>query len=719
VPGAPTPGAQQPGSGAPLSGGPAPKDPNASSSSQQQNETTGGPPPPSEEEKDATSTPGRASSRQGHVRAAQQTFAGDSVGGDKYVFYVAGSERIAPLTMLSPTLDELARRVFVAPPGWDECRLAFQGRPTVILRGQAGHGRHTMAVRLLQSVQASVIYQLDPRVDIPRMIEQISSRPIDRGAAFLLSQPADVAGLTSFAFERLEKSLADADARLVVTVAADSRLHDEGLLRYQLDLPEAPSRRDILRNHLDFRLDEERADQILRTPDVETLVAEKLDADGTSCEVAVFLAFLLAQFEPVDTERVRGLMQRRGTDEFDIWFDGLPDTQARCLAIALAVLDGLPFEEVSWAARGLHDRLTEKDVIVLGGDTELRPRPRDPFQLSSARLARSLQARLTTGPDRGSPMTIAYRDHDYPRQVVERAWHGFLIQDELLDWLGWLCAGGSEKARVFANTTLGVLATHSFAYIRDRVLHSWAASNALWQRESVADALRVVAEVPALRPEVRSLVDGWFGQLDEPLLQSTAALAHGTRLGADDPASSFDHLWRLAVVDDTRVHIAIGRGLAGLLADDAERLAPQIYNTIQRCLADRKRVDAGHWAFLIVANDVVVTQKEADRDVRWPALLQLAAHHEHLRDPLADLWAQVLTDGHMVDAAHAVARNWASFAEPDAGIRDAFVRVARHINYLDPRAGAALAYLVRQWNSDDELQPLPQIARSVERVLAP
>ncbi|MBV1850044.1 hypothetical protein [Catellatospora tritici] len=666
----------------------------------------------------ADDEPGRASERWKYVRAAQDAFGGDSVR-DKFVFHLTGGgQATAPLRQLSPTLEQLARRAFVDPADWDEVRRQFVGRRTVILRGHSGHGRLTMATRLLQGADAKIIYQLDPRVDVARMAERISGQKLETGTAFLLCQPEDVAGLDSYTLQSLEKVLTDADARLVVTVGQETRLAEAALLTYVLELPTAPELDKVMRRHLDFWVDEHRARLILADVEIATIIAEQLAGSGATCETAAFCAFVLSRQdeESLDPQRVRDLLRRRGGHEFDIWFDGLTELEIRCFAIALAVLDGSPLEDVSDAARRLFIRLSQTDTVALTDELKIRVRERDPFALSTPQLARILQARLSGGTETDAetgPLTIGYRDVEYSRRVIERVWREHLIHDELLEWLTELVLTGSEQVRVFASSTVGLLARYSFAWVERRALQTWAVSKLSRLREGVADALRVAYAEQRLRPTVQTVVRRWYANRAAPLGQSTAAIAHGAGITLDDTADRFEALRRLCVVDDVEVHTMIGRGLTWLLVDEPATVAPSMYSMIEKCLADPKRMLAGTRAFLVVANDLITT----DATTRWPSLLHLANQHADLREPLFRMWARTLRDGNVNVVAERVVRNWAMLGEADPAVGEAFVRMVRSTQRVDGHSGAVFARMARQWVDSDQLLPLPQIARSVERVL--
>ncbi|GGK40770.1 hypothetical protein GCM10010124_37020 [Pilimelia terevasa] len=671
-------------------------------------------------EASATEQPGRASQRHEYLRAAERNYGGDAVAGDKFVYYLTGTAATEKLRPFPASHQDLVRHAFVPPVSWDDYRNEFRGRRAVVLRGRPGHGRDAMAIRLLQTVEARAVYLLDPRADLSRLAELLSAQGIEKGAGFLIQEPIDIAQLDRYTFENLESALVEADARLVVIVGSDVSLSHDDLLRHQMDLPEAPNRRDILNRHLGYHLDDEpRAQQILARAAVEELVAEHLNGAEATCEITSVLALHLSRAaEPIDTAAVRAHLRRRHADTFDIWFDSLQDLELRCFAIALATLHGLPYEDVAEAARRLHDRLSDGGALTVSAEGQLTVRRGDPFRLRATSLLRRLRAStLPAQPGQLPTTAVAYRDDGVAGQVIYRAWHGYCIHDQLLQWLGDLAAEGSAEVSTYASRTLGEFSTYAFDYVRDHALVPWVNSGVARRQQAVADALAVAAKIPALHGSVVQLVNGWYAARTQPRAQFTAALAQGTGLDRPDPRTSLAALERLAMVDSFLVRLGIARGMTELMAGDPDRLAQAVYESIWRCLGDPRRTAAGHLAFVVVANDLVTERTVGQHVTVWPTLLRLAVEHRHLQQPLSMLWARTLTEGQVNRVAEAVLRVWAGYAESDPGIQEAFVRMARGIGRMDGRAGATLERLARLWNGDEELLPLPLVASRVSAVL--
>ena len=62
-----------------------------------------------------------------------------------------------------------------------------------------------------------------------------------------------------------------------------------------------------------------------------------------------------------------------------MWFAGLGDTRTRSFAIALAVLNGLPYDAVAKAARALYDRFDSPAYMVMASGEDPPPEGHRPF----------------------------------------------------------------------------------------------------------------------------------------------------------------------------------------------------------------------------------------------------------------------------------------------------------------------------------------------------
>jgi hypothetical protein len=686
---------------------------------------------------EATSRPGQGSLRNEYLREAERlTVEGDAVGRDKNIFLVGGKQ-LARLRPLSQRQTDPIRHAFVAPGGLKDIQAAFEKQNrTVILRGPAGCGKQGLAIHMLINLSLGPMFHLDTAVDLTRLAEWIETdlkgrNRIEQGAGFLLNQPLGFASLYGSVLQGLDEALGQAEARLVLTIDSDVRIPDRDLLDYIVDVTSAPDYFDIVASHLRFRLTKELADHLIARADLHDEITRQLE-DGASCMLAAGLAeAIAAEWDTSDDEhefdirRIESWKSRRGAEDFDIWFADLGDTRSRSFAIALAVLDGLPFDAVAKGARELYRRFDKLPYLLMASADDGQPERLRPFRTSRREWLHKLRARIREteihGPYGSSRAEVMeYRDPDYAVKVIRRAWSDFEAQDVLLAWFGTMADDPSDQLRIFAGIALGRLAAWSFDTFCSSVLESWATAQHRGRREAVAYALRVVIADPRLRETVTQLISAWYASSSRPLAQATAARAYGVAYGPLDPRAAFEALDRLTVVDDIRVATAIGDSVADLLAvhdDDFVRHAlPRLADSIRQ----QDRTPAVQLVFLILADGLVTwTQSgpEAPRPSYWPLLLHLTTRLPEVRSAIVALWRYVLNEALFHDEAEQVMTRWAVMAEGDPAVREAFLRLARAIARDDERSRMILDRYCALWVSADNLRPLPVVSSALQTVL--
>ncbi|MBT2366850.1 ATP-binding protein [Streptomyces sp. ISL-10] len=661
---------------------------------------------------------GQGSLRHDRVRNAFANVEGDVVGGDKYVLLLGGAQR--RLRIISPLMDERVRFAYQEPPGLSGAREALAGRHLLILRGAPGYGKTAMAVRLLQGMGATTKYHLDSDVDFASLADLLErdGDSVERGAAFLLDQPSSIAGLRGEVYEKVQGALALAGAWLVIT-ASSTEVADSELLTAVVDVTEAPDQRGIVSSHLRWRHGDAVRDRLLGHEDIDKLLDELLDGDPACKQAADLAEAISEEWESgrLDPERIKERRARRADEDFDIWVESLQEPAVRSLAIALAVLNGLPQEYTATCARALRERLEDDrpHVLMAGPDGRL-PRIRDPFAAPRRTQLTRLRARDTDKEDGEPGRALEYKDPSYPRRVIRHAWTQYEIQSELLDWLSALVVHPAEEVRVYAAAALGVIAAESFTYLCDRIFHPWAQSEDPRRRDAVAYALHVASRDPWIRERADALVEGWFADRSRPFAQATAARMHGM---GEDPERAVAALARLAVVDRATVAVAVGRSLADLLAQNADS-AGLVLCTLHERSADHRMRPTALLSFLIVAAQVVVGQDEhgvGGEEEQWPALLHHAHHREELRAPFIALWRESLNQAHFGDEAQQVLRNWAALAERDPALREMFRLMVGAVAYGDPRTGRILRRCAADWVDPEELAPIPLTAAVVHAQL--
>jgi hypothetical protein len=684
----------------------------------------------------AASAPGQGSRRFEFLRDADgPRIEGDAVG-VKNVYL--GDAKLPPRpSRLSEQVIEAVSRSWVEPDGWGNVRGDFGKRRVVILRGEVGYGKQGAAVRLLLS-HTRQIFLLARSFELATLPDVLEA---SRGAGFLLEQPDSFAGLDSSVLRGIEAAIEAADARLVLTVS-DTVLPDLGLRDYAVDLTSRPHCRDIVASRLAYLLeDEQLADQLLASPAVQDLVDKTLAA-GETCALAADLAGELADelrgaggVTGFNVVNVTARMARRGTDDFSTWFARLPDTRARSFAVALAVLDKCPYEMVAAGGRSLYRRFESTHNLVMTAGQDPAPEPQRPFRMPRRMRLQSLRAHTERTNNSGlfglSQVEIArFNDENYPERVLRHAWQEFEVQETLLAWLEELAGDPFEEVRICAGLALGLLATWSFEYVTSEVLRPWARSDERVLREAAACAMRrMAARDPRLRQNARLLVAFWYADRSSPSRQATAARVYGLADSLYGPAAATAALTRLLIVDDLRVAAAIGNAIADLLAPAADAIAgtalassgspvADVMLALVEALSDRERVTPAGLAFVILAVQLETRVPSGDGEVLWPGLLRLAARMADVRSLLAAAWRIVLNDPVNWHRAEVVMTIWATYAETDPEIREAFLRLARAIMRGHTRCQAVMRRYAAEWVTADNLSPLPVTSAGIQAILA-
>ena len=674
-------------------------------------------------------------------RATGMYVGGDQVGGNKFVLLL-GDRQPAPLREVDTALSDPARHAFVEPDDWDRTRDAFRDRRLVILRGEPGHGRVAAAIRLLQAPSDRRIFNLDRDIDLHRFphwldTDAAGDDPLPIGAGFLLCDPTGTQHLQGWILHRIATALTQRDGRMVITLDADRVLSDDEARDFAVGLGRPRPHRAILASHLRWRLTERQdgdaaalAERIL----ADREMAEFLDtalADGAPVKVAANLAMMIDQQydgTAVDMTGLRRQVRERVVEDFDIWFGALPDIPTRSMAIALAVLNGLPFESVTHAARRLCDLLDGPPQLVAGDTVALRPPWRDPFRATFRERRRMLRARIRQDTEFGefghTPIEIVeYIDRDRPRSVLHHVWHEYQFQRPLLDWLQGLATDPSEDVRAYAGTALGVLCTYAFDFVYTHTLREMTLADNPRSREVVAYAMRLSAGDERFRPLVRRVANRLHGNADQRQAQATSARIRGLALGPADPTRALDWLERLALVNDRRVASAIGDSLADLIVADEDAHGPAVLRRVVRWQDDRRRTLTGEFVFHQLADSLVTNVDMTKQDAStpdwhaWPGLLYLADHHRDIRPLLIAAWVRVLNSGLLADRVRQAVDNWAGYAESYPEVRTAFVRLMSATAAHGPRTRTILLRHAARWRAPDEVFPSHETAEAVERAL--
>lgn len=602
---------------------------------------------------------------------------------------------------------------------------AHKDRQSFILRAPSGRGRMAAAVKLMQYRGVSQIYLLASDVDLTQFTN------VDDNSGYILCDP--VVPPRAGALHAIAPLLVQHKAHLVITMTSQTSLREEDLRDFVVPLTTVPTHSDVLLAHLELYLDSrERAGNICARTEFGSLIDEIAAQDPPMRRIAEFarlIAEVVGDALDPDIVQVREQLARRAAEDFEIWFDNL-DTEERANAIALAVLNGLPYEYVTEATHTLHRLFARPTAIPVGGGggqayLYAQPIPEhfaEPRRGRLQKLQAMVESKRIPG-DYGETETeiVRYVSSVFPRQVIKRAWSEFMIQPLLIEWLGRLVEHPAEPVRIQAATMLGFISLDSYDYVSHTVFERWAHSKNRLLREAVAHALHVPADEARLRPSVTRMVHGWIGvdEDDDPLARASAVRAYGYSLGRAEPDASLRVLRKMALVDDIRVAVAIGETMAQLLIDNEERVHA-ILLTLQQWLDDYDREATAHLAFAIVAAglDAIVPVTDNEARSTWPALLWLAARDPLVGGGLAEVWYHILRQSsYFPRQAEDLLFTWAQMVETSPLGCETLATLVAGICHGDPAARDYVLVECDTWIESDVLTPTPQARTAIRAKL--
>lgn len=660
--------------------------------------------------------PGKVSDRLEWIEEADRIFVGGDVfGGDKNVYYLGSGEDRVRMRRLAPQLEDPARLAFAEPGGWSALRREFDARNAAVLLAPPGSGSTTVAIRLLLDAGNEPVYMLETGLDLRSFADLVEDGDPEgriQGAGFLLCDPSSPTALSGVELQKVERLLLRMSARLIVVTGPDPRLGDAEALDHRLLLREPPAHRAIFENHLRIRMGH-RAGRILEQEGLSEAIDDLLDADLPRRRAAHLASFVQQKEKDgkVDIAAVRDLMEQRDADDFTVWFDNLVDRGDGCFAVALAVLDGLSYEDVLESSKGLAKEL------------ELAATERGKYwsRLGDLR-ARSFESYARHGAfGRTVIRSIEYWDRNYPRRIIEHFWRKGDDNEGLLRWLTELSSETSHgRIRVRAASALGLLSVTNFDHLYRKVFLPWSGDESAKRRDVVALALRRPAIEKRTAANVSRLIEDWHGLWTDPRRQATAARAYGVALRDESPHRLLDRLGRLAVVSDAEVEFAVGESLSELIGRNQGGSASLVLRELADWRHNYQRERAVVSGFLVATWNLVAEAHDERPDATpslWPTLLLLADQRPDLRDDLCDLWACALTSWALRDTGQYALTHWAVMAERDDGARQALTYLLGAVSQTDDRTRRIVRRIVTEWGSPDHLNPLTRTATQVKEYL--
>lgn len=582
---------------------------------------------------------------------------------------------------ITETALETIERSFIPPPVYERLRALLVKRRVVLLQAPSGWGRTTTGLRALHEMRPGSVRKLNPDTDLRDLN---TGADLKSGCGHLLEvcSADQLIGLRVPHLEQLSAACVTHDAWVVVTVDGDIALDQELSAGFGVAGGERPDLDTVLRRHLELQLadvglDDTAAAQVLADPRVEEIREKSIDKT-ISMHQLVELADRLSWSVHgiVDLDAIDAYFDELSETNFSQWFEKQDNTAQRAFLISLATLNGMPFADVSRAARLLEDRIR---ALEEGMENHGRP----VFDISRTQRLESARAKTTSTTDhtRYGPVRVEgvrFTNDSYPGRVLERFWREYdLLRPIILDWLRALGADRSRSMGVRAAATAGKLATFDFDQLYHEVLLPWADSDDAGVRQNATAALHLpFTRNPDLAILVIRMVRGWSGARDHRNRRLTAARALGASIGQSMRPEAIRQLRRLAGRDDLELSFAVADSMLELFLATEENAQRDVLAALSRWTSDSAppvRRSTGMLCFLQLAL-YVSFEDPTDRTV-WPGPLWFASMQDDRLGQLGRLWHRAIAvPGHFMTAQSAFAL-WTAMAHDAPPIVEALSRL--------------------------------------------
>lgn len=570
---------------------------------------------------------------------------------------------------------------FVQPADYPQLRERLRDRWLVLLRASAGWGRTATALNLLGVECAQGVHKLSPDTDL-----RSPSAPVelttDHGYLLEALEFDQAAGLTEFSLDLWRRRLADAKARMVVLVSAETPLRERELAGYLVDGGPRWDDQSLVVSHFQagLRAAGEPARDLVDFPDFADLVEEVVSRTLRAQDLADFgrgLCDVVLGRRAIEDVRLRYALNAESA--FREWFDGLPDNEHRAFAVALGVLDGMPLATVAEAGTALAKLIQAAEV------PDPHDRTRAVFAIRTHDLVERMNAEITSAVEDSELGSLAaevvrYRDPQRPRKVLEHVWREHTEAHGVVR--GWLCdlgSSGDRHVRIRAGVAVGLLSLSEFDHARRHVIEPWADENAYWERQAVIGALRLPAMQPDLQPLITRMIDRWLDGRTATGRRVAAVAALGT-LPIMTTGQVLKRLRKAADTDEAPMIIAIADSVT-TLALEPDRLDDVLGALLLWTRSNRAtlRSTALHCVLQLTVYLQVSEENSTDP---WPGLLWVAdldrrtpeperpivigARRIGRREAVVALLARALEAQHFMTEAFAVVHRWVRTAQRDA-----------------------------------------------------
>jgi|GEM_PF-6265615 len=424
-------------------------------------------------------------------------------------------------------------------------RLAKQR--VIVVVGDRGSGRYTMAINLLYNLSVNSIYRIYPDIDMKDPVALFSQNQtgyiVEDDAIIEETNNNSWSQLKEKTYRDLSHKLQTLDSYLVITCEGNESLSD--LDDYvHLYSPSNSEKYEIFEAQLKqmFSLEEfDWFEKNLLSDRFTEYVGEYVQMN----EIISFIHEIRRCINgKVDSEDIFKFFNKRFESDIRIWFQKEHDLDDIAFVISLAVFNNLEYETVFEQAQALIGFIKKQNnEIEFSYSMKFDRTPEDLLQQLNAKTFNDYRH---TEFGRVPVKCVGFKKESMADSVLVYIWRSFYqLHEAMLAWFETL--GDADSSRIVKAVTKAVanICNVDFLLMKERLVHKWANHSSLTKRLNAVFVLDAMAQKRYMISTCIKLVHSWASSNNMRLCW-TAAWCNATDLGAVSP---------LAVLEDLKVII--------------------------------------------------------------------------------------------------------------------------------------------------------------------
>ncbi len=386
-------------------------------------------------------------------------------------------------------------------------------------------GKYTAGVVSLSKLVGNNVHQLYPSISMKELTEKVYRK----NAGYIIDT-VDKNFLNDFdeySLKLIKKRLAESESYLIITANSDNFKHSN--IKDYLFKCERPTEISlIIEKHLysgDLSpLQIKKTKELLKREDFQHFVDINQLNPREIEDICSKLSRVIT--DEASFESVFQSLEQNLDKKIHDWFAAHDDVNLRTFMIALAVFNGLEYNFISSAAKGLRIYLDYNSIVDR------------PFQFTKVHLLEELgavefEAQINTHFGTSAIRCVRFRNEEDAKAVLRYVWANYPDEhDSILSWI-------KEFSKIEEFTMSEILAESlanlchgepDFFKIQSEIIQEWAKDDNPFYRFSAVLILMELALYKEYISPISKLVHSWACSRNK-CLNWTAAVAYGTNIG--------------------------------------------------------------------------------------------------------------------------------------------------------------------------------------------